>query len=91
MIVIFMLGCMLKPWQVGFLSGFDIFFGQLTYELTFLIAELHDLLVSDATAHVPGQLETFLPDAFGLLVQPIHISSNIIGIQGQEATAKKLA
>ncbi len=45
---------MLEPGQFGFLGGFDVVFGYLGDHLSFFVAELHDLLIGDTTAHVPG-------------------------------------
>ena len=69
---------MLEPRQFGFLGGFYVFFGQLTDESSLAHAEVHDVLIADAAAHVPHQFEAVVADGVSLLIQLCEIGFDVM-------------
>ena len=82
---------MLEPRQACFLCGLYIFFGEVTDHLAFCETQLHDLIICDAAAHVPSQAQIVSSYAFDLLIHAVDVSRDLVGIQRQEAGAKKFA
>lgn len=80
-----------EPRQTCFLCGLDVVFGEIRYHLPFGMTQLHDLIIGDSTSHVPGQAQIGFSYFFDLLIHAVDVTRYVVGIQRQEAGAKKLA